>query len=98
MCVSLFLSLSAAARIETEAQEVNREEGIDRGGGEESEDGCISLHKLCFGALWTDDVSFIGNKTPSNEAGFAICTDEAIVVPVPVFKRNETRTADTCNT
>lgn len=55
----------------------------------------MNLHKPCFSAFRTDDVSVISDETTSNQWCFAACTNEAIVMPVPVFKWNETRSTNT---
>lgn len=53
------------------------------------------LHQLLFGALRADDVLLVGDEAASDQRRFADGADKAIVVPVAILERDETRTADT---
>lgn len=55
------------------------------------------LHQLLFGAFRADDFILVSDETFAHETRAAICAEEAVVVPVPVLKRNEFGAADTCN-
>lgn len=53
------------------------------------------LHELLLGALGADDVLSVGNEALADERGTALRADEAVVVPVSVFERDEASAADT---
>lgn len=52
------------------------------------------LHQLLLGTLRTDDILLVGDEATADQRRFAHGADEAIVVPVTVFERDETGTAD----
>lgn len=52
------------------------------------------LHQLLLGTLRTDDILLVGDEATADQGRFAHGADEAIVVPVTVFERDETGTAD----
>lgn len=59
-------------------------------------DGLVMyLHELLLGALWADDVLSVGDEAFAHEGGLALSTNEAVVVPVTVFERDEASAADT---
>lgn len=47
-----------------------------------------------LGALGTNDVVSVGDEAAADERCVASSADEAVVVPVPVLKRDETRASD----
>lgn len=55
------------------------------------------LHQFLLGALRTDDVILIGDESTANQAGLANGTEEAIVVPVSVFERDELGATNSCD-
>lgn len=55
----------------------------------------MNLEKLLLGAFGTDDVLRVGDETSSDQRRLAHGADEAVVVPVAVFERDETSSADT---
>lgn len=57
----------------------------------------VYLHELLLGALGTDDVLSVGDEALADERGLALRADEAVVVPVSVFERDEAGAADTCD-
>lgn len=54
-----------------------------------------ALHQFQFGAFRTDNVIAIGNKTTSDQRGFAARTDETVIMPVSILEWDETSAADT---
>lgn len=54
----------------------------------------MNLHELRLSALWTDYVSFIGYETASHQRCFTTCTNKAVIVPVAILKRNESRSTN----
>lgn len=44
------------------------------------------LHELLLGALGADDVLGVGDEAPAHQRSLAQSADEALVVPVTVFK------------
>lgn len=58
----------------------------------------LALHQLLLGTLRADDVLLVGDETAANQRRLADGTDEAIVVPVAILERDETRTADAYGT
>lgn len=63
--------------------------------GRAKKSALVSLHKFCFSAFRTNDVSFVSDETASNQRCFAACTNEAIIVPMSVFKWNKTCATNT---
>lgn len=55
----------------------------------------VYLHELLLCAFGADDVLSVGDETLAHERGLALRADEAVVVPVAVFERDETRATDT---
>jgi len=55
----------------------------------------VKLDEPLFGAFRADDVFGVRYEAATHERRFAGGADETIVVPVPVFKRDETGTANT---
>lgn len=47
-----------------------------------------------FGAFRTNDISFVGDEATSDQRCLAGGANEAIIVPMTVFKRNESRATD----
>lgn len=56
------------------------------------------LHELLLGALGADDILGIGDEAPANQRCLAQSADEALVVPVTVFKRDEACATDSWKT
>lgn len=54
------------------------------------------LHELLLRALGTDDVGAVGDEALADQRRLALRADEAVVVPVPVLKRDEASAADAC--
>lgn len=54
------------------------------------------LHQLLLGALGADDIFCVSDETSAHQRGFARSADEAIVVPVAIFKRDESSAANAC--
>lgn len=57
----------------------------------------LNLHKFLLGTLGAENVRAISDEAFANQRAFAGSADEAVVVPVPVLKRNEacaTNTSD----
>lgn len=52
------------------------------------------LHELLLGALRADDVLAVGDEALADQRGLALRADEAVVVPVAVFERDEASAAD----
>lgn len=57
--------------------------------------GCS--HQLLLGTLGADDVISISDEPSSDQGCLARSADEAIIVPVAVFERDESSATDTCN-
>lgn len=53
-----------------------------------------ALHQLLLGALGTNDVLAVGDKASSDQRSFAARANEAIIMPVSIFERDETSAAD----
>lgn len=52
------------------------------------------LHELLLRAFGADDVLGVGDEALAHEGRLALRADEAVVVPVAVFERNEASAAD----
>jgi hypothetical protein len=57
--------------------------------------GCS--HQLLLGTFRADDVFSIGDEPSSNQRCLARSADETVIVPVAVFKRDESGTPNTCD-
>ena len=55
----------------------------------------VHLKNALFGALGTQDISTIGDESFSNQCHVAASALEAIIVPMAILKRDETRAANT---
>ena len=55
----------------------------------------VHLKNALLCALGTEDISAIGDKSFSNQCHIAASALEAIIVPMAVLKRNESRAANT---
>ena len=55
----------------------------------------VHLKNALFGALGTQDISTIGDESFSNQCHVAASALEAIIVPMAVLKRDESRAANT---
>lgn len=56
--------------------------------------GVRALHQLLLGTVGAQDVGSVGDEAASHQAGLAAGTDEAIVMPVTILKRNEASAAN----
>lgn len=52
------------------------------------------LHELLFGALGADYVGSVGDEALADQGGLALRADEAVIVPVAVFERDEAGAAN----
>lgn len=52
------------------------------------------LHQLLLGAVRADNVIAIGDETATYKRCFAACANETVIMPVTVFKRDETCATD----
>lgn len=57
---------------------------------------CSISHQLLFGTLRTNDIGGIGDKSAADQRRLAAGAAEAIIVPVAVLERDETRSTDAC--
>lgn len=56
---------------------------------------CV-LHQLLLGTLGTDDVGGVRDEATADQRRLAAGAAEAVVVPVAILERNESRTTDAC--
>lgn len=54
------------------------------------------LHQLLLGTLGTDDVGGVRDEATADQRRLAAGAAEAVVVPVAILERNESRTTDAC--
>lgn len=59
--------------------------------------GCGSLGQLLFGTLWAQDIGAIRDEALAYERVLAHGADEAVIMPVAVFKGDEAGATDTCD-
>lgn len=55
------------------------------------------LHELLFGAVGTQNVALICNETFADKRAATHGTNEALVMPVAILKRNESGASNTSN-
>ena len=54
------------------------------------------LHEFLLGTLGAEDVGAVGDEALAHQGALAHGADEAVVVPVAVFKRDEPCAANAC--
>lgn len=55
------------------------------------------LHKFLFGAFGTDNIFLVCDEAATNQTSTAACAEEAVVVPVAVFKGDEFSSTNSSN-
>lgn len=56
-----------------------------------------TLHKFLFSAFGTDNIVLVCDEAATNQTSLATCTEEAVVVPMTVFERNEFGSTNSSN-
>lgn len=55
---------------------------------------CVALHEFRLGAVGTNDIVSVSNESATHQRILAHGADEAVIVPMPVFERNESCAAN----